>query len=1246
MKARLLWKVIIGFSLITTGLSAQISISGQPVSFSRSTKATVQEVAMTGVDRRALLAEDALEPKEMPFRFGYAFDVAYNLHNSGTWEQLDDGSRLWRLRIACPGAFSINIIYDRFRLPDGAKFYVYNENQTHILGAFTSQNNKDHGQFATAPVKGEVCILEYEEPPDAAFPGEISLKNIVHAYKNLFDFDVVKDAVTFGESGACNNNVNCPVGLPWQNEKRSIAMILTQSGQRICSGALINNARQDLIPYFLTANHCLGGEETWIFMFNYESPSCTNIDGPTYMTTSGSTLRANNSYSDFALLELDETPPDSFNVFYAGWSIENTATDSSVCIHHPSGDIKKITFDFDSLTSANYAGAPGSGDSHWRIGQWEDGTTEGGSSGAPLFDKNHRIIGQLHGGYASCENIAPDWFGKFAVSWNYGSSSSSRLYDWLDPDNTGIVKLNGRFPSGLLIMVNPLEDTKDSLDDYEVTCEIISQSALVFDSLLLHYQIDGNWSFDILEMDGDSTHFHALIPAQPPGTVIFYYVYARNIEDEFDSSNTYYFRVIDYDVTLEPVSASQSSYGYDTLRYPMSVINTGVYSDNYQLLFSGNDWPTSLWDETGTYEISSSGVIPINDTFTFLVSVEIPGDELMNMTDSVLIEAISYGDDSIKATSLLFSFSSGTPERFPWFEPFLADTLNTESWSYNRGSDISLLGLNPPSSPRSLHLDGGNDTVITTPINLSGQSTALLSYFYQRCGGGEPPDAGDDLTVQYFNDYNEWVNIRIHLGSGPVMYHFEEVNFGLPSEAMHDNFRLRIFSKGTYAGFDDWFVDNIRVDYPPEIDVTPYQLSVSLDLWDSTSEELIITNNGLGGLSYDIQLLPSESFKTGIFAALTDTEKMEPARRKYPDGFHEYEDIKGFDDPRVGFTVEKDAGGPDGYGYTWWDSDDPRGPVFNWLDVSSTGIDVVNSLGDDVSAGPFEIGFEFPYYGSTYTKLYIGSNGIIGFTAQDMASRFKTSIPATSTPNTILAWLWDDLDPTNGINHNAHVYYDTTGERCVIQFVDYPEFGAELGDVVNAEVILYPDGTILFQYLDIAPGFDIRSCAVGIENQNGTDGLEVAYLTSYLHNQLAIIFYRPYQWLKLDHQANSLNPGEADTIICTFTSDLLDPGIYEVNLTIYSNDPDVWRNPWTVPITLTVSGNLPFVCGDVNNSGGDPDISDITYLIAYLYLSGPPPPIPAAADVNSSGGDPDISDITAIIAFLYLNGPDLNCTYY
>ncbi len=489
--------------LITSGSTmAQLSLGGTPVSFNKALTAKIETVTMGQVDVEALLAEDEIDMKNaMPFRFGYPFDVEYNLENSGTWEKLPDGSRIWRLRIECPGAYSINLIYDDFWLPEGARYFIYNEDKSMVIGAFSAQNNKEHGEFATELVKGDVSILEYYEPANVRAPGRISISRIVHGYRNMFSWDVAKKVVDydkdFGGSGSCNNNVNCPEGADWQDQKRAVAMVLLSGGTRWCSGTMVNNVRQDLTPYFLTANHCLGSESTWIIMFNYESPNCNNIDGPTWMTVSGTTLRASNAYSDFGLLELSVQPPDSYNVYYAGWNAVDTAADSVVAIHHPAGDIKKISFDYDRITATSYLGTSVPGDnSHWRVGQWEDGTTEPGSSGSAIFDREKHIKGQLHGGYASCTSITSDYYGKFSQSWSYGSTASTRLRDWLDPDNTGTLVLDGRDAAGLSIAHTPLTDTKDTLNDYEVTATITTVNNLIADSLLLYYQISSVWYED------------------------------------------------------------------------------------------------------------------------------------------------------------------------------------------------------------------------------------------------------------------------------------------------------------------------------------------------------------------------------------------------------------------------------------------------------------------------------------------------------------------------------------------------------------------------------------------------------------------------------------------------------------------------------------------------------------------------------------------------------------------------------
>lgn len=426
---------------------AQISSGGEPVSFKRQLSRNVPVITMPEVDVPALLAEDEENAElDVPFRFGYPHDVDYGLDNSGLWETLDDGGKVWRLAIKCPGAYSINILYNRFSLPDGARFHLYTPDKRMVLGAFTSRNNKQHGKFATAPTKDNEVILEYYLPAGIDDRGDLRISRIVHGYKDVF-FGLSKEEIDptehFGWSQYCNINVNCPEGEPWHNEVRSVVMTIVKDGTSQCSGVMVNNVREDLTPYLLTANHCLGGEDTWLVVFNYESPSCENIVGPGDMTLTGVTLLAHNDYSDFGLVELSEQPPVSYRVHYSGWSAVDVPSPSSVIIHHPVGDIKKISFDFDPVVSTDYFEY--TGESHWQVGNWEEGLTEGGSSGGPLYDPQHHIVGQLHGGYhLTCLGMRrPDWFGKFSKSWDYGTTSETRLKDWLDPDNTGTLVLDG-----------------------------------------------------------------------------------------------------------------------------------------------------------------------------------------------------------------------------------------------------------------------------------------------------------------------------------------------------------------------------------------------------------------------------------------------------------------------------------------------------------------------------------------------------------------------------------------------------------------------------------------------------------------------------------------------------------------------------------------------------------------------------------------------------------------------------------
>jgi len=435
--------------LIVSGpLSAQIAFGGEPMGLQSELELPAAPIAvMPAVDAASMMAEDAAREAEGvkgPYRFGFNHATELSLENSGVWHELPNGDRLWRLSVECPDAYSINFEFHDYVVPEGGKVFVYSDLE--MIGAFTMESSGGQNVLGVTQVAGDRITIEYLEPASALGEGRLRIGQVTHAYR-----DILGLMKGLGDSGSCNNNTICPVGDPWRAQIRSVAMI-TVGGSGVCTGQLINNCANDGIPYFLTANHCLGGNNTWVFRFNWQSPNCTaNQNGPTNQTVSGSSLKVNSAGSDVALLQLNTTPPSAYNVFYTGWDKSGVAPTSSTGIHHPSGDVKKISFDVNAAVTGTFSGAQ-----CWRILNWEDGTTEGGSSGSGLWNQNGLLVGQLFGGAANCGNNVNDFYGKFSVSYPSLSQWLGTCGDQLSgfPSTVGINESTvGR--NGLTVAPNP-----------------------------------------------------------------------------------------------------------------------------------------------------------------------------------------------------------------------------------------------------------------------------------------------------------------------------------------------------------------------------------------------------------------------------------------------------------------------------------------------------------------------------------------------------------------------------------------------------------------------------------------------------------------------------------------------------------------------------------------------------------------------------------------------------------------------
>ena len=422
-------------------------------------------------DLEALHLEDIQRDKlGLLYRIGLASTVNITPLNSGIWTTLPNGDRKWQLVVKSSGAEALSFLFETFKLYGASTLVITDLNGKLVHNPLTSDDVESHFRQHAALCFGDELLLTLIEPKYTQ-SSEIFLDRVMYNYRATGNPNFQK----INESDPCEINVNCsPVGDLWQDEKKGVARIYVVEGNSggYCTGSLINNTSQDCKPYFLTALHCgvsatAANMTQWKFYFKYEAPSCTNpstagtlddyfITGCLRIADSGD--NGGDSGSDFLLVKLGSSTNEAtiinnlksanFSAYWNGWNANTAATTGGVGIHHPAGDIKKISTFSGSTISAGWNGNGLS--SHWRQ-SWTSnsnghGVTEGGSSGSPLFNNSQGyIIGTLTGGSSFCNSpTSPDYYGKMSYHWtSNGTANNLRLKPWLDPTNSGVLTLAG-----------------------------------------------------------------------------------------------------------------------------------------------------------------------------------------------------------------------------------------------------------------------------------------------------------------------------------------------------------------------------------------------------------------------------------------------------------------------------------------------------------------------------------------------------------------------------------------------------------------------------------------------------------------------------------------------------------------------------------------------------------------------------------------------------------------------------------
>jgi hypothetical protein len=460
------------FCFFLHSVSGQISHGGQPLPLHAGIGARSSSelfVEMPSFDAQAALRnsqQDASKLKSL--EFAHKFHPFLRPDNSGITFVAGD-RMVWRVGIRSKGAYSLNILFSKFRLPPGAQVFVYDAGQSEILGSYTEKNNSDLNVLPVQPIGGDELIVEYQEPLNAPFNGEIEVGEVNHDFLGIFKATEPRDP---GQE--CHPNLAC---FSEDIRPGSGVVGLIINGLVYCTGVLVNNTAEDATPYMLTATHCLnnnyyfntssqwqhyGKSDSWLYdkvagsivvFFNYDSPLCDiDIRGPLQMTIASADSVLISEKHDISLLRLKEAPPAEYQPYYLGWNVGASLPAPFHGLHHPNGGIKKVAIEEDRLSFGsftlpnNYQGEPLS---FLEVKGWDVGATEGGSSGSPLIDRGKRVVGTLTGGSSWCSSPkGPDSYASLAKYWNVPGSPSNPnpISHYLDPNGSQVTQMRGFNP--------------------------------------------------------------------------------------------------------------------------------------------------------------------------------------------------------------------------------------------------------------------------------------------------------------------------------------------------------------------------------------------------------------------------------------------------------------------------------------------------------------------------------------------------------------------------------------------------------------------------------------------------------------------------------------------------------------------------------------------------------------------------------------------------------------------------------
>lgn len=262
------------------------------------------------------------------------------------------------------------------------------------------------------------------------------------------------------------------------------------------------------------------------------------------------------------------------------------------------------------------------------------------------------------------------------------------------------------------------------------------------------------------------------------------------------------------------------------------------------------------------------------------------------------------------------------------------------------------------------------------------------------------------------------------------------------------------------------------------------------------------------------------------------------------------------------------------YTYQYKSSTEAGGPEFNWTEIGEEPNKIsVGELwfGENPWSSKIDLPFTFSYYGKEYDYIYVGYNGLISFTTDQVLEPFGgVAIPNTDAPNNFIAPFYGFIGSSYIVEYPKTGYYVKADDDKVI--VEFREFNTGFGMTgpISIQVILYKTGNIKFQYKmanegegDIITSFGV----IGIENQDGSEGVQIADHNNKNRSKTAY---------ELSPVTKYVVPaGTAKQFNVTLNATELYAGNYTADLGLINNAPS--GQGMSIPVSLTVTGAAEMV---------------------------------------------------------------------